>query len=99
MRELSRLGLGITEVSVVARRRGRLDVTVKKAACCGERECRNAVGPLVSRILNRDLEVSKVRCGMRAGQPTCEVVFSQAKVYGISGGVAVSAKNLSLIHI
>lgn len=92
MRELSRLGLGITEVSVVARRRGRLDVTVRKAACCGERECRNAVGPLVSRLLGRDLEVSKVRCGMRGGQPTCEIVFSQAKVYGIAGGVAVSSK-------
>jgi stage II sporulation protein E len=93
MRELSRLGLGITEVSVVARRRGRLDVSVKKAACCGERECRNAVGPLISRILNRDLEVSKARCGNRAGQPTCEVMFSQARVYGIAGGVAVSAKH------
>lgn len=92
MRELSRLGLGITEVSVVARRRGRLDVTVKKAACCGERECRNAIGPLVSRLLGRDLEVSKARCGNRGGQPTCEIVFSQAKVYGIAGGVAVSAK-------
>ena len=93
MRELSRLGLGITEVSVVARRRGRLDVTVKKVACCGERECKNAVGPLISRILNRDLEVSKARCGNRAGQPTCEVMFSQARVYGIAGGVAVSAKH------
>jgi hypothetical protein len=30
---------------------------------------------------------------MRAGQPTCEVMFSQAKVYGIVGGVAVSAKH------
>lgn len=92
MRELSRLGLGVTEVGVVARRRGRLDITIKKAACCGERECRNAVGPLVSRLLGRDLEVAKARCGMRGGQPTCEIVFSQAKVYGIVGGVAVSAK-------
>lgn len=93
MRELSRLGLGITEVSVVARRRGRLDVTVKKAACCGERECRNAVGPLVSRLLGRDLEVSKTRCGNRGGQPTCEIVFSQSRVYGITGGVAVSPQH------
>ncbi len=53
----------------------------------GERECRNAVGgPLVSRLLGRDLEVAKARCGMRGGQPTCEIVFSQAKVYGIVGG-------------
>lgn len=92
MRELSRLGLGITEVSVVASRRGRLDVTVKKAACCGERECRNAVGPLISRLINRELEVSKVRCGNRAGQPTCEIMFSQARIYGIESGVAVTAK-------
>ena len=89
MRELSRLGLGITEVSVVASRRGRLDVTVKKAACCGERECRNAVGPLISRLLNRELEVSKVRCGNRAGQPTCEIMFSQARIYGIESGVCL----------
>jgi stage II sporulation protein E len=93
LRELSRLGLGITDVSVVARRRGRLDVTVKKAACCGERECRNAVGPLVSRLLGRDLEVSKARCGNRGAQPTCEITLSQAKVYGIAGGVAVSTKH------
>jgi stage II sporulation protein E len=92
IRELSRLGLGITEVSVVAGRRGRLDVTVKKAACCGERECKNAVGPLISRLLGRNLEVSKVRCGNRGGQPTCEIVFSQAKVYRITGGVACCAK-------
>lgn len=92
MRELSRLGLGITDVSVVARRRGRLDVTIKKAACCGERECRNAVGPLVSRLLGRDLEVSKARCGNRGGQPVCEIMLSQARVYGIDGGVAVSTK-------
>ena len=91
LRELSRLGLGITDVSVVARRRGRLDVTVKKSACCGERECRNAVGPLISRLLGRDLEVSKARCGNRS-QPTCEITLSQAKAYGIAGGVAVSTK-------
>ncbi len=92
-RELSRFGLGVPEVSVVAGNRGRLDVTIKKGACCGDEECRKAIAPLVSRLLGRDMEASRVRCGARGGFPTCEVLLSQSRVYGVATAVSVLARD------
>jgi stage II sporulation protein E len=106
-RELSRFGLGVSEVSVVARNKGRLDVTLKKGACCGDEECKKALAPLVSRLLGHQMEASKVRCGARGGLPTCEVFLSQARVFGIAtaasvlarGGGAVSGDTHSVIEL
>ncbi|MGE5584772.1 MAG: stage II sporulation protein E [Bacillota bacterium] len=92
-RELARFGLGVSEVSVVAGNRGRLNVTIKKGACCGDEECRKAVAPLVSRLLGRDMEASRIRCGARGGFPTCEVLLSQARVYGVATAVSMLARN------
>ncbi|MGE5587039.1 MAG: stage II sporulation protein E [Clostridia bacterium] len=106
-KELSRFGLGVSEVSVVARNKGRLDVTLKKGACCGDEECKKAVAPLVSRLLGHHIEASKVRCGARGGLPTCEVLLSQARVFGVAtaasvlarGGGAVSGDTHSVIEL
>ncbi|MBC7082696.1 MAG: stage II sporulation protein E [Firmicutes bacterium] len=106
-KDLSRFGLGVSEVSVVARNRGRLDVTIKKGACCQDEECRKAIAPLVSRSLGRHMEASKVRCGARGGLPTCEVLLSQARVFGVAtaasvlarGGGAVSGDTHSVLEL
>ncbi len=89
---LARLGLGVTEASVVVRSRGRLEVTLKKAACYGREECRIAVAPIVSRLVGRNLDAQKVRCGSRTGSPTCEIVLSPSRVYDVATSVSVFAR-------
>ncbi|HHY31530.1 MAG TPA: stage II sporulation protein E [Firmicutes bacterium] len=96
-KELARFGFGISEVSVVARNRGRLDVTIKKNACCGEEECKKAIAPLVSRLMGRHMEASKIRCGARGGLPTCEVLLSQARVFGLATAASVLARGGSAV--
>ncbi|MEW5866298.1 MAG: stage II sporulation protein E [Bacillota bacterium] len=93
MRELSRLGLGVTDVSVAVRGRGRLDVTVKKGACCGDEECKKAVAPLVSRLIGRSLDASKARCGYRGGSPACDILLSPSRTYSVATSVSVFARD------
>ncbi len=93
--ELDKSGIHVKEVLVLEKPGGKVEVSIIKSACQGQRECLTRVEDIVSRITGKPMSRQHREC-VQAGREDCTINLIEARQFEVITGIARKPKQDSL---
>lgn len=93
--ELDRNGIHVKEVLVLEKPGGKLEVSIIKSACQGQKECLTRVEDIVSRIAGKPMSRQNREC-IQGGREDCTLTFMEARQFEVITGIVRKPKQESL---